>query len=176
MMVCIPSRSWYCRHDVSFIIESDYTIFVWRRQQQHDHEDQKFTTGASEAKGLPVASTSRTLLPDPPTPKIVPPSMMTETPTIHLHSPKKSLPSPPAYMNPAYYVFQPSRAQPPQINRSPAPSQTSTSRRSKKGKKGLDDDSEDDGVPKFKKQFERFHSENGVRTVMGSIGPVQNGT
>lgn len=28
----------------------------------------------------------------------------------------------------------------------------------------------------FKKEFERFHSENGVRTVMGSIGPVQNGS
>ena len=33
----------------------------------------------------------------------------------------------------------------------------------------------DDAVPTFKKEFEKFHGENGVRTVMGSIGPVQNG-
>ena len=33
----------------------------------------------------------------------------------------------------------------------------------------------DDGVPNFKKEFERFHGENGVRTIMGSIGPVNNG-
>jgi hypothetical protein len=38
-----------------------------------------------------------------------------------------------------------------------------------------DDSSEDDGVPKFKKQFNRFHEENGVRTVIGSIGSVHNG-
>jgi hypothetical protein len=36
-------------------------------------------------------------------------------------------------------------------------------------------DDEDDGIPKHKKEFDKFHSENGVRTVMGSIGPVQNG-
>jgi len=29
-------------------------------------------------------------------------------------------------------------------------------------------------VPQFKKAFEKFHSENGVRTVLGSIGPVNN--
>ncbi|KAF4615040.1 hypothetical protein D9613_002644 [Agrocybe pediades] len=155
--------------------ESDYTIFVWRLQQQHDRDERMSVAGGSEAGGPPLASTSRTLLPDP-APKIVPPppSTMTESPTIHLRNPKKPLPSPPAYINPAYYIFQPSRAHPSQVNRSPAPSQASTSRRSKKGKKGFDDESEDDGVPKFKKQFEKFHAENGVRTVMGSIGPVQN--
>ena len=69
-------------------------------------------------------------------------------------------------------MFRPSQARVPSIKRSPAPSNAST-RRSKKGKNA--NDSEDDGIPKFKKEFERFHSENGVRTVMGSIGPVQNG-
>ena len=34
---------------------------------------------------------------------------------------------------------------------------------------------EDDGVPKFKKDFLKFHNENGVRTLTGSIGPVKNG-
>jgi len=32
----------------------------------------------------------------------------------------------------------------------------------------------DDGIPVHKKDFEKFHSENGVRTVIGSIGPVNN--
>jgi len=44
------------------------------------------------------------------------------------------------------------------------------SRKSAKNKKGLTAPEE----PKHKKEFEKFHSENGVRTVMGSIGPVQN--
>lgn len=30
-------------------------------------------------------------------------------------------------------------------------------------------------LPKFKKEFEKFHNENGVRTISGSIGPVNNG-
>jgi hypothetical protein len=83
------------------------------------------------------------------------------------------MPTPPAYLNASYYMFHPSQARVPLTKRSPAPSNAST-QRSKKGK-NTNDDSEDDGIPKFKKEFERFHSENGVRTVMGSIGPVQNG-
>lgn len=31
-------------------------------------------------------------------------------------------------------------------------------------------------VAQFKQEFERFHSENGVRTVLGTIGPVNDGT
>lgn len=48
-------------------------------------------------------------------------------------------------------------------------------KRSKKGRSTFDQEDVDDGIPNFKKQFESFHSANGVRTVMGSIGPVQNG-
>lgn len=33
-----------------------------------------------------------------------------------------------------------------------------------------------DGTPKHKKEFEDFHTSNGVRTIIGTIGPVQNGT
>ena len=84
------------------------------------------------------------------------------------------MPTPPAYLNASYYVFRPSQAQVPSTKPSPTPSNAST-RRSKKGK-NTNNDSEDDGIPKLKKEFERFHSENGVRTVMGSIGPVQNGS
>jgi hypothetical protein len=35
---------------------------------------------------------------------------------------------------------------------------------------------DDDGTPVHKKEFERFHAENGVRTVIGQIGPVKGGT
>ncbi len=31
------------------------------------------------------------------------------------------------------------------------------------------------GMPKHKKDFIDFHNANGVRTVMGSIGPVKDG-
>ena len=99
---------------------------------------------------------------------------MLGVPTLHLHNPKEPMPRPPAYLNASYYMFHPSQAHVPSTKRSPAPSNAST-QRSKKGK-NTNDNSEDDGIPKFKKEFERFHSENGVRTVMGSIGPVQNGS
>jgi hypothetical protein len=59
------------------------------------------------------------------------------------------------------------------VRRSPVPSS-----KSKKGKivVGLEDDSSgDDVLPKFKKQFNRFHEENGVRTVTGTIGSAQHG-
>lgn len=99
------------------------------------------------------------------------------TPTLHLHNHAQPLPRPTAYRNPSYYLFQPSHAAPyARSTRSPAPSRGS--KRSKKSKNVYTDDGEeeDDGIPKHKKEFERFHSENGVRTVLGSIGPVQNGT
>lgn len=32
-----------------------------------------------------------------------------------------------------------------------------------------------DNTPKYRQEFEKFHSENGVRTILGSIGPVNNG-
>ena len=50
---------------------------------------------------------------------------------------------------------------------------SSKSRRSKFTDYEEDDDGS--GVPKYKRQFDRFHSENGVRTVMGKIGPISNG-
>ncbi|PPQ91403.1 hypothetical protein CVT25_014291 [Psilocybe cyanescens] len=152
--------------------DSDYTIFVWRRQQQIQ-EDQFSNAPTSDTEGPPVASTSRTLLVPSSPPKIPAPKTISATPTLYLHNPNKPLPSPPAYLNPAYYAFQPSRAHPPPTRRSPAPSHASTSKRSRKGKNALEEN-ENDGIPKFKKQFDRFHSENGVRTVMGSIGPVHN--
>jgi len=46
--------------------------------------------------------------------------------------------------------------------------------KSQKGKKGVGNGGGVVDTPKYKKEFDKFHSENGVRTVMGSIGPVHN--
>ena len=172
MMVCsnIADRFPCCKEDgmiwkLTCATDSDYTIFVWRRQQQHQ-EDHSLH---AEPDYSSMASTSRTAQ-FPPTP-IPAWSTRAPTPTLHLHNPKSPLPSPPAYLNPAYFAFQPSRAQPPPTRRSPVPSHTSLGKRSKKGNQ----EDANDGIPDFKKQFESFHSANGVRTVMGTIGPVQNG-
>lgn len=128
--------------------DADYTIFVWRQQQQ-----------PSELESLS-------------TPQHQPPS-----PTLHLHDPAQPLPTPPAYLNPTYYLFQPSRAHVHGPAHSPrgSPRPNSVRSRKTKGSKHVAG-TVDDGVPAFKKQFEKFHGENGVRTVIGSIGPVQNGT
>jgi len=32
----------------------------------------------------------------------------------------------------------------------------------------------EDGVPQHKKEFHKFHAENGVRTLTGKVGPVDN--
>lgn len=150
---------------LTYATDSDYTIFVWRRQQQHQ-EDHSLH---AEPEYSSMASTSRTVQ-FPPTPTLAW-NTTAPTPTLHLHNPKNPLPSPPAYLNPAYFTFQPSRAQPPPTRRSPVPSHASLGKRSKKGNQ----EDANDGIPDFKKQFESFHSANGVRTVMGTIGPVQNG-
>lgn len=157
---------------ISQSLDSDYTIFVWRRQQydQDDHTPH----AKSQLLEVPVASTSHSLLPDSSSSILPSRNSMPIVPTLHLHNPEAPIPTPPAYLNAAYYMFQPSRAHVPPAKRSPTPSNAST-RRSKKGK-NVNEDSEDDGIPKFKKEFERFHSENGVRTVIGNIGPVQNGS
>ncbi|KAJ6630593.1 hypothetical protein B0H10DRAFT_1773980 [Mycena sp. CBHHK59/15] len=126
--------------------DADYTIFVWRQQQQ-----------PSEASTSTAPEQS-------------------ETPTLHCHDPLAPLPVPPAYLNAAYYVFQPSRAHHPADSQSPSPRpRSSKSRKTKGSKRGtVAAVPEDDGIPAFRKAFEKFHSENGVRTVLGSIGPVQN--
>ncbi len=146
LLLCIP--------------DADYSIFAWRQQQQQPAH------GPTDSG--PVASSSRTPPPPPP-----PAPAMPITPTLHLHDPAAALPTPPAYRNPAYYTFQPARAAaltPPR--RSPAPSRASTGGGSKKGRDGeRSGAAAGPSVPKFKTQFDRFHSENGVRTVTGQIGP-----
>ncbi|KAF8310224.1 uncharacterized protein EI90DRAFT_2987399 [Cantharellus anzutake] len=91
--------------------------------------------------------------------------------TIHMHDPDTPLPVPPEFQNPHFYTFLPT--EPP----APRPyAKSLRSVRSRRSTRSLPDApyNEPTGVAKFKADFHRFHSENGVRTVRGSIGPVSN--
>src|ERR1700722_16391581 len=95
--------------------------------------------------------------------------------TLHLQNPSEPLPTPPAYQNPSFYVFHSSR---PHSNQFHATSSSPRPRSSKShgSKRSAGQETElTDCVPAFKKEFQKFHSENGVRTVMGTIGPVTQG-
>ncbi|KAG6378053.1 hypothetical protein JVT61DRAFT_13735 [Boletus reticuloceps] len=81
--------------------------------------------------------------------------------TLHVRDPAGQLPEPLAYQNPSFYMFHPPRSISPR----------SHSRGSVKEKKPA----QKPVVGQHRKEFEKFHSENGVRTVMGTIGPVDNG-
>ncbi|KAI1794629.1 hypothetical protein LXA43DRAFT_1091686 [Ganoderma leucocontextum] len=89
------------------------------------------------------------------------------TPVLFLRDPSAPLPPSTEYRNGSFYMFRPR----PIV--SPSPLDGVSLRSGKSGKK-VAKTKEDDGAPNFKKEFERFHGENGVRTVMGSIGPVNN--
>ncbi|KAL5490272.1 hypothetical protein ACEPAI_5105 [Sanghuangporus weigelae] len=94
--------------------------------------------------------------------------------TLYLHKPSSPLPSPPAYCNPSFYVFKrQATLSPPKKSASrPGSIRSGRSRKSMRSShSGLE---EDDGLPKHKKDFIRFHNENGVRTIVGSIGPISN--
>ena len=96
-------------------------------------------------------------------------------PTIHLRDPNKPLPGPNDYRNPSFYMFLPHQASTStaedgiQRTRSLRSSRTDKSAQSKKSTK-----TKGDSGPAFRKAFDKFHSENGVRTVTGTIGPVGN--
>lgn len=93
-------------------------------------------------------------------------------PVLHARNPDEPLPPTSAYRNPSFFMFKP-RTSPPSPPRSGSGGdQRST--KSGKSKKTAKTEPENT-VPTFKKQFEKFHNENGVRTIMGDIGPVQNG-
>lgn len=157
-------------------IASDYAIFAWRKREEEARS--QLECRSSDPSFPPVASSSKATSNHAihAYPKIH------HSPTIHMHDPDMRLPSPIEYCNPSYYTF---RAQAKQAEVESQRSGPTTRRKdspvpaskNKKGKVvGLEDNSsEDDSVPKFKKQFNRFHEENGVRTVIGSIGAVENG-
>ncbi|KAI0086184.1 hypothetical protein BDY19DRAFT_365442 [Irpex rosettiformis] len=92
-------------------------------------------------------------------------------PILHVHNPEQPLPQPPEYQNPSFYQFKPkpTPVSPPRSGHSG----DHASIKSGKSKKTAKTE-QHDAVPQHKKDFDKFHSENGVRTVSGDIGPVQN--
>jgi hypothetical protein len=140
-------------HSSKSLTDGDYTIFGWRLN----------STPPDSNTLSPPAETSTS-----------PPA----TPTLHLRNPLSPLPEPPSYRNPHFYLFQlpRARAHSPSSRAHSSKSHKTKSVKEKKGKPfGLDSDGEDESIPKHKREFQKFHGENGVRTVIGSIGPVQNG-
>ena len=90
----------------------------------------------------------------------------TDPPTVYLRDPSEPLPSQSSYRNPSFYLFHPNHT----VSVQSGVQHDSLSVRSKKKHSTLHD-----GVPKHKREFEDFHTSNGVRTITGGIGPVQNG-
>ncbi|KAF8637349.1 hypothetical protein AX17_002848 [Amanita inopinata Kibby_2008] len=173
--------------------DSDYTIFTWRQQQLHQHPHLLHHQHHQHHQHLkPTALSVPTSPSRPGSPPLgLTPSSSTNgtsaattrTPTLHLHDPTSPLPAPPAYQNPTFYIFrrqqellQTRRS----VSPAPAKSLTKSKRSRGSGKSSKNEwyaggSEQDDGVPAFKRDFEKFHGENGVRTVLGSIGPVNNG-
>lgn len=126
--------------------DQDYTIFAWRCQQR---------------PLLPPESSG---------------SSSCRHPTLHLHNPAESLPAASEYRNASYYLFLPSHACVPYIQL-----QTGATSSTRSGKSPyslnlgkLKASSDENAGSVFKRNFEKFHAHNGVRTVFGSIGPVKN--
>ena len=91
-------------------------------------------------------------------------------PVLFLRDVDQPLPPPYEYRNPSFYMFRPRPSPPsPQLPASPDSTSVRSSKSRKKAAKPAD------STPKFKKEFEKFHNENGVRTILGSIGPVNEG-
>lgn len=140
---------------------SDYTILAWRLKSLVTDD----SPGSSSAATLPHNSFPLTL---------------------HIRNPEDPLPKPPAYVNPSYYVYRrpaslsPSLSDSRSHNHDGMRTQSRAAGRSMKSSKskqshGSTSERGGTGVPQFKKDFMNFHSENGVRTVIGKIGPVRNG-
>ncbi|PFH54133.1 hypothetical protein AMATHDRAFT_135551 [Amanita thiersii Skay4041] len=164
--------------------DSDYTIFSWRQHNQSDHLHplNHYPKYSGPSTSSIPSSSSRTHQTNGNYASLPNDAQLTHTPTLHLHNPTEPLPTPPAYQNPAFYVFRrqreplrPRRAVSPIRPKSFTKSKHSHgSGKSSKGS-GRDPGSEaSNDVPTFKREFEKFHGENGVRTVIGTIGPVKN--
>ncbi|KAG8853527.1 hypothetical protein FRB96_008129 [Tulasnella sp. 330] len=116
----------------------------------------------------PTSVTSTSNAPPPPA-----------SPTLFAQNPDRPLPGPSEYQNPSFYAFRPKPQPPPHHHhprsRSPnEPNGRPRSLRSNKSRKSMrrgsmDANEQDD----YKTKFNKFHTENGVRTVTGKIGPVE---
>lgn len=86
--------------------------------------------------------------------------------TLHVHDPSAQLPEPSEYRNPSFYVFQNARTASPFSRSDHSPKRNNERHANHK--------TMNTGAARHRKDFEKFHNENGVRTVVGSIGPVTN--
>ncbi|TFK62536.1 hypothetical protein BDN72DRAFT_964475 [Pluteus cervinus] len=185
--------------------ESDYTIFIWRQQQElgviPPSAPSSYTPSNASTSfvSLPLPGPSGNGFASPISTSSMYRSHQSHnstrfyhsgvdrpTPTLYLHDPKQPLPESPAYRNPSYYLFQPSRAISPDPQPHTSSGKAKSIRSTKTIKKSVNGDDTVNGKGKavldaarehqqqLKKNFEKFHGENGVRTVIGSIGAVQN--
>ncbi|KAI0273571.1 hypothetical protein BC834DRAFT_854427 [Gloeopeniophorella convolvens] len=88
-----------------------------------------------------------------------------ESPTLFLRNPSEPLPSQSSYRNTSFYLF---RSDHTGSVRHDSHHDSSSARSKKKNSP------QRDSVLKHRKDFEEFHTSNGVRTITGSIGPVQD--
>ncbi|QRV99892.1 hypothetical protein RhiJN_27911 [Ceratobasidium sp. AG-Ba] len=93
-------------------------------------------------------------------------------PTLHLHDPEVPFPAPGSYRNPSFYAFRHGAMDGGAESIAGRSRKTKGSRKAKSVKSQLSESS--DGLAKHKRDFLSFHAENGVRTVHGKIGPVDN--
>lgn len=94
-----------------------------------------------------------------------------QSPVLYVRNPDDPLPVPPAYQNASFYMFRPKLSAP------SLPRSAKSSAKSSKHTRKQEEEAHAKVVPpKHKREFEQFHSENGVRTIMGGIGPVKRGT
>jgi hypothetical protein len=125
--------------------ESDYRIFAWRM---------------GPVPGAASASTSN-------------------SPTLFAADPRAPLPAPSEYRNPSFYTFRPApinHTNSSDDGRGNKPSSL-RSAKSKKSTRGEIDAAAvvEDYKADYTTKFNKFHGENGVRTVTGQIGPVEGG-
>ena len=93
--------------------------------------------------------------------------------TLHLRDPHAPLPAESSYRNPAFYLHRSAAGPGDGSVRGGSPRSSMRSKKSTKSHAKTNGGV--DGIMKHKKEFDDFHSANGVRTVMGSIGPVDDG-
>jgi hypothetical protein len=136
--------------------ESDYSIFVWRSTGRL----YKATPGTSNSASPDLGATNE--------------AEATPTPTLHFRNPVETLPQPPDYVNVSYYAYSRPTASP-MLNARPKSRTKSVRSTMSTRSKRTETNGLEDGVPIYKRQFDQFHSGNGVRTVFGKIGPVSNG-
>lgn len=97
------------------------------------------------------------------------------SPTLFAQKPDQALPGASEYQNPSFYAFRPKQQHHlhPRSGSPNEPNGRPRSVRSAKSRKSMraSVDEQDD----YKTKFNKFHTENGVRTVTGKIGPVEGG-